>query len=217
MRIGCEILLATLLTTAACASEVDDVPAEGVVASAPLQASATCQSRIGELRDWAFWASIEIIEAIDALDRDPYNEASGRYFGLYADRATIRSTMLKAAQRARSTRLEFVCQSETHPDCSPSSTRVFWTTEGEHLRTDGWRIWVCGGRFWNKEWSGNEDAKNRASQLGIMVHELHHLGGAVKDSWTLDERALVEAAKEQLNRFTMPLAAEAYRFYVMNQ
>lgn len=214
MHIKFGIALMLLGPVIGCAAEVvEGEPLEVEELSAAL---GSCQGRESELRDFAFWASTEIIQARSAFEADPYNELAGRYFGLYATRATLSSTMLKAAQRGRSSRLQFICQSEQHQACSDPST-VLYTVDTEHARTDGWRIWACGDRFWDDEYVRGTDSGYMGSQVGIMVHELAHLGGATWDSWMLNEALVRTEAIKYENRAFVPLIAETYRFYVMKQ
>jgi hypothetical protein len=193
---------------------MSDEPTEVAVGDTSASLLGSCEDRSDELADFAFWASNEAIEGLTRYDEDQDNELAVRYFGQNYDHDRVRARLLRLGQLARSPRLKFECLDESAQECADPN-KVLYTWDTEWMKTDGWSIYVCGDRFWNERYVNGQDGGSDASQVGIMVHEISHLTGAISDAFTLNESALVDAALDPTGSFLMPDVAEAYRFYVM--
>lgn len=174
--------------------------------------AASCSDRLGELRDFAFWASSAADRALTDFEQDPSSYLARRYFGPDFTTGIVSYRLSRLIQIGRDSTLKFECVSEAEPSCA-NPDRALWTWDTEWQKTSDWTIYVCAERFWDEEYVNGEDDWEQASQVGIMVHELAHLTGAISDYATLDEDLLVEAASYPENDATG--WAESYRFYVM--
>lgn len=217
MRVMNGFSLSVVVVASACVSAIDQAAETTQPDVGALSASLTvsCEDRVAELTEFAQWASSETIEAWSLFDEDPNNELVVRYFGQSFNHDLLRSRLIELAQLGRSEHLAFQCEDENSGPCADSDLNVLWSKEDE-WRNGDFRIHVCGGRFWEDRYVNGQDSGHDASQVGIMVHEISHLTGALSDADTRDEDGVIAAASIPTVSYLMPGEAEAYRFYVMN-
>jgi hypothetical protein len=175
-----------------------------------------CESMKVEFWGFAWRAAAKLEQAKAAFDADPGSDLEIRYFGEYVDRAKVSAIMGRAAERGRSGTLDFICHDpETTQACIDYPTMAFWVYPQDALRTEGWEINVCGVRFWDYLYVNGYDGRDSATQVGIMVHELSHLGGATSDQNTLDEITLMKTVANMSGSQIASGFAESYRHYTM--
>lgn len=177
----------------------------------------------GELVAYAQVAVERTSYALAAYEADEYNETVVKYFGEYYDHDILRARLAQLIERGASPDLQFICQEASVPECQGDAvTAALWTRYNEWEQTDGWTIRACGGRFWidyiaEPDLGGDKDSIGTASRVGVMVHELAHLTGAVQGhSVQMREQLVIEGALNSQGSIEMVNNAEAFRFYIMN-
>jgi hypothetical protein len=219
MRTVTGIALVFLVAAPSCATEIDDVASNpdthAEVSAKTAALSGSCEGREDELKEFAMWASSAAIEAFTDYEQDPNNELATRYFGQNYDQSLVHARLVRIGQLGRSERLHFVCLDANDDTCSDDNSKVFYTWDTEWRDTDGWNIYVCADRFWADQYVNGVDSDFGASQIGIMVHEISHLTGAISDAFRGNEQAVIDAAADPTGSYLMPGVADAHRFYVM--
>ncbi len=219
MRNVLGISLTGLLAVYGCSAETAGDDVEGLGAAI----SGSCEGRLDELSDYAQYAALTANEARSAYDANEDNEMAVKYFGQNYDHDLLRQRLIRLVQLGRSSRLTFECLDETDASCSGEhEDAALWTLSTDWQNTDGWNIRVCGDRFWSYSEAGPDSGGDAmsigtASRIGVMVHEIAHLTGAIMgDSVTLREQLIIDGAQDPNGSYLMPDNAEAFRFYIMN-
>jgi hypothetical protein len=208
-------LLAVCATASGCAA-APGAELEESVGKVGMPLLSTCSAEAEQdLRNNAIWAGLAADYARQAQEDDPNNELIIRYFGEGYDVPSVAGVLLRLAMIGKGSKLTFDCHDPAEvPECANKDVAVWVLDNGQ---TTGDRtMHVCGDRFWEDQYVNGEDSGSGASQVGIMVHEISHLAGAVDDGVRTEEDTIAMAADYRAVPLT-PRHADSYRFYVMKQ
>jgi hypothetical protein len=207
-------LLTCVLSLAALQGCASEVMSEVGALSAPL---ATCEGRTEELRGFAARVRLQANDALSLHNQDPEGELAVAYFGPNHNQDTVRSILRRIVMigGASESLLRFECLPVEDPSCNPPGEPALWVNSSD-WEDSSWTIRVCGGRFWDDDYVHGTDSGMDASQVGVMAHELSHLGGAYYDT-VRGEDAIkgLAASTNPVEDGLSEIMGDAYRFYIM--